>query len=86
MELPAGVTLEKLVAMYEKRQTKLEKRKEFYMTEQGKAYNRAKAKEYYDAHKEEIAVKSKARYEANPEKYRALALKYASKKKEVSEA
>ena len=42
---------------------KYEKRLEFLMTEEGKVWNRKKAKEYYLKNKEKILQKRKAGYE-----------------------
>ena len=66
MELPAGVTLDKLLQVYEKQRMYSERRAEqrtaFYKTEEGKEYNRKKAKEYYERNKETVQKKNKDRY------------------------
>jgi hypothetical protein len=64
VELPAGVSMEKLLRLYEKQRKCLEKRAEFYKTEEGKAYNRQKAKEYYERNKAMVQEKNRERYRA----------------------
>lgn len=57
------VELPVLVKLYEAQQKHFQARKEWLKTEEGKAYNRMKAKEFYARHKEEILAKRKALYE-----------------------
>jgi hypothetical protein len=56
-QLPEGVTMDKLLSLYEQRKRMLEKRAAFFQTEEGKLYNRAKAKLYYKANKEKVLAK-----------------------------
>lgn len=60
------VSLDKLVKYYEtykrNEDKRLEKRHEVLQTPEGKAINRARAKAYYDKHKDDILAKRKANY------------------------
>lgn len=60
------VTLERLVEvynLYKKHESrKAEKRKEFLQTEEGKQYNRERAKSYYERNKDAIRVKARSKY------------------------
>lgn len=60
------IPLEILVKRYEnekKREAKkYEKRLEYLGTDEGKEWNRARAKSYYDSHKDQICEKRKAWY------------------------
>jgi hypothetical protein len=49
---------------YENEKRRNEKRKQFFKTDEGKAYNRQKAKVFYQRHREEILSKRKESYEA----------------------
>ena len=62
MELPDGVTLDKLLKLYEQHKKSIEHRNEWFKTEEGKAYQRAMAKKHYDKHKEEILEKRAQKY------------------------
>lgn len=61
-----NVTLERLVEVYniykKHENRKAEKRKEFLQTEEGKKYNRDRAKSYYERNKDVIREKAKSRY------------------------
>lgn len=76
MNIPEGVTIEKLVKVYNNYQRKVAQRTQWYQTEEGKAYNRAKAKEYYQKHKAEILAKRAERYEADRETLLSRANEY----------
>ena len=49
--------MDKLLSLYEQRKRMLEKRAAFYQTEEGKAYNREKAKTYYNANREKVLAR-----------------------------
>ena len=61
-----SVSLERLIKVYEMYTTsaekKYEQRLEWLKTEEGKQYNRAKAKAYYEKNKEKVRAKNLARY------------------------
>ena len=65
------VPLDTLVKKYETERArearKYEKRLEFLHTDEGKAWNRAKAKAYYERNKEKILLKRKASYQTKKE-------------------
>lgn len=65
------VPLETLVKRYESERQreakKYEKRLEFIQTDEGKAWNRAKAKAYYERNKEKILLKRKEIYKSKKE-------------------
>lgn len=65
MNLPEGITLDKLLHVYNNYQRRNEARNEWFKTEEGKAYNRLKAKEYYLRHKQTILEKRAKRYETD---------------------
>lgn len=60
------IPLEKLVHVYEQQKEyaakHYEKRVAYLQTEEGKLWNRARSKAYYEAHKEERRAKARARY------------------------
>lgn len=63
MELPEGVTLERLLRLHEQDKARALKRSEFFKTEEGREYARQKAKAYYQRHKSEVLAKRAKRYE-----------------------
>jgi hypothetical protein len=58
-----NATLPDLLKAYEQKQRNLEAKKAFMQTEEGKEYNKRKAKEFYLRHKAEVLAKRKERYE-----------------------
>ena len=64
MDLPPGTTLQKLLRLYEKNQRTLAKRAEYFKTDEGKEYNRQKARAYYQKHSAELNEKTRARRQA----------------------
>ena len=67
MELPEGVTMEKLLNIYNQYQKRVKATQEYLKTDEGKEYNRQKAREYYARHKEEVLAKRAKRYEDDKE-------------------
>lgn len=82
--LPEGVTLDKLLHLYERNKRQMAKRADFFATEEGKEYNKAKARAYYEKNKAMVLQKMKVRREANPETEvkNARALEYYYKNRE----
>ena len=62
-QLPDGVSIEKLLRVYNNYQKQIDKRQEWFKTDAGKEYNRLKAKEYYNRNKNKILEKRAKRYE-----------------------
>lgn len=60
------ISIERLRHLYEtykrNEDKKAEKRKVFLQTEEGKVWNRQRAKEYYEKNRETIKAKAKAKY------------------------
>lgn len=60
------VSVERLVHCYEvykaQEEKKMEKKRAYLQTEEGKQWNRAHSKAYYEKNKETIKAKAKARY------------------------
>ena len=75
-DLPAGVSMDKLLHLYELHKRGVERRKTYLETEAGKEYNRQKAKEYYARHKSDVLLKRKADHEEKKEEHNARALAY----------
>ncbi len=75
-ELPAGVSLDKLLHLYELNQRNIERRKAYMESDEGRQYNRQKAKEYYARHKAEVLLKRKTEHEEKKEQHNARALAY----------
>jgi hypothetical protein len=75
-ELPEGVSMDKLLHLYELHKRNAERRKTYLETEAGKEYNRQKAKEYYARHKSDVLLKRKAEHEEKKEEHNARALAY----------
>lgn len=92
--LPEGVTLDKLLKLYEKNKKSLERRNEWYKTDEGRAYQRLMAKKHYEKHKEEILEKRASRYlekgedinQKNKEYYQKNKEKILAKRKEAKNA
>lgn len=63
MSLPEGVTMEQVLKVFNDYKRRNAERSEWFKTEEGKAYNRQKAKEYYLRHKEKVLEKRAKRYE-----------------------
>ena len=83
MELPEGVTLEKLLRLHEQEQARVKKRNEFLKTEEGKEYARAKAKAYYDKHRAEVLAKRAERYKVDAELLNQRAKNFYAANKET---
>lgn len=58
-------SIQDLLQAYEKKKQYENNKKEWMKTEAGREYNRKKAKQYYDKHKEQILAKRSARYETD---------------------
>jgi RecA-family ATPase len=80
--LPEGVTMEKLLKIYEHHKKSIDARNEWYKTEEGRAYQRAWAKKYYDKHKDEILAKREARYAEKREELNEKSKSYYQRNKE----
>ena len=81
------VSLETLVQVYETSRRHNEKRGEWFKTEAGKAYQRQKAKEYYERNREKVLQKRAETYQ-DEEKRKVIQDRNrlaAQKKKEESE-
>lgn len=65
MEQPSH---EELLRVWQQHQQAKERKARYTQSEAGKAAGRAKAKKYYEAHKDEIAAKRKEYYEANKDR------------------
>jgi hypothetical protein len=76
------VPLDELVKAYEQKKKSNDAKLEWYKTEEGKQYNRKKAKEYYERNKEKVLAKAAERYKADPEKHLNRIREYQAKKKE----
>jgi hypothetical protein len=81
MELPSGISMEKVLALIEKDNKTKEKYREIAQRPARKAYARAKAKEYYEQNKEVYSDRRKQYYEQNKETIRQKALDRYYKKK-----
>ena len=57
------VSLQTLLNAFEKKKQYEETKKEWLKTDAGKEYQRKKAKQYYEKHREEVLAKRAARYE-----------------------
>ena len=75
-ELPDGISIDKLLHLYELHKRNTERRKTYLETDAGKEYNRQKAKEYYNRHKSDVLLKRKADHEEKKEEHNARALAY----------
>lgn len=63
MSLPEGVTMEQVLKVFNDYKRRNAVRTEWFKTDEGKAYNRQKAKEYYLRHKDKVLEKRAKRYE-----------------------
>lgn len=61
------VPLQALLNAYEKKKQYEANKKNWLKTDAGREYNRQKAKEYYDKHKDQILAKRASRYETDKE-------------------
>lgn len=61
------VPLQVLLHAFEKKKQYENNKKEWLKTDAGKEYQRKKAKEYYERHREEVLAKRAARYEKDHE-------------------
>lgn len=59
------VPLQELLNAYEKKKLYEKNKAEWFKTDEGKAYNRQKSKEYYQRHREDVLLKRAARYEVD---------------------
>jgi len=57
MSLPEGVSMEQVIKVYNDYKRRNAARTEWFKTDEGKAYNRQKAKEYYARHKDKVLEK-----------------------------
>ena len=79
-------TQEQLLALWNKNQQSIARRKEYMQSEEGKEYNRRKAKEFYERNKEAVSAKRKAYYEKNKEKVLAYYRNMYHEKKRAKES
>ena len=68
--------MDKLLSLYEQRKRMMEKRAAFFQTEEGKTYNRTKAKLYYEANKEKVLAKMAERRIGKQDEQNEKALDY----------
>jgi hypothetical protein len=80
------VSLETLIKVYHQRQVQAVRKAEWLKTEEGKAYNRKKAAEYYAANRDEVLMKRILNYDERREELNARANEYYHKNKEVIRA
>lgn len=62
--------MEQLLAMYEKVKAKAAAKKAWLQTEEGKEYNRMKARQHYERHREKVLESRRLYYEANKDMMR----------------
>lgn len=72
-----------LIEYFEKMKSRAKARNEWMKTEEGKEYNRLKAKEFYERNKERILEKRKHMYEEKGEEINTRNKAYYHKKKNV---
>jgi len=82
IELPANVSVEHLLSLYAKEQKYKDAKKAFLQTEEGKLYNRQKAKEYYTRHKSEVLERRRENYEENKDEALEKAHRYYESNKD----
>lgn len=70
------VPLQKLLDAFEKTKQWQENKKVWLKTEAGKEYNRQKAKEYYQRHKDQVLAKRAIRYETDKDTLLTRAKEY----------
>jgi chromatin remodeling complex protein RSC6 len=63
-------SMEELMKIYQRHQANKEARKAWLQTEEGKEYNRQKAREHYERHREKVLESRKKYYEENLEMMR----------------
>jgi hypothetical protein len=78
-----NVPLSALILAYEQKKQKIQVRNEWFKTDAGKEYNRMKAKQYYDKHKETVLAKRAVRYEAEGDALRTRANEYYHRNSET---
>ena len=76
-------TLPELLKAFETAQRHKEAKKAFLKTEEGKAYNRNKAKEYYNRHKDLVLEKRKEQYEKDSSLFNERSMAYYVNNKEM---
>jgi hypothetical protein len=85
MELPPGVSLDKVIKLLERDQRATVKQKERYdrcmASEEWRAKWNSKSRAYYQANKEKISAKRAARYEKDGDVLKARVVAYQAKKK-----
>lgn len=62
--------MDELMKLYQREQAKKEAKRAWMQTEEGKAYNRQKAKEFYERNREKVLQQRKEYYEKNLEMMR----------------
>lgn len=75
-------TLPDLLMAYEISQKRKEAKKAWLQTDEGKEYNRNKAKQYYNRHKELVLEKRKERYEKDAPLLNERSMTYYTNNKE----
>lgn len=70
------VPFQKLLDAFEKKKQYEQNKKEWLQTDAGKEYQRKKAKEYYERHREEVLAKRAARYKVEHEELLNRAKEY----------
>lgn len=75
-------TLPELLMAFEISQKRKEAKKAWLQTDEGKEYNRIKAKEYYNRHKETVLEKRKERYEKDAPLLNERSMTYYTNNKE----
>ena len=75
-------TLPELLKAVETAQRHKEAKKAWLLTDEGKEYNRIKAKEYYNRHKEKVLEKRKERYERDAPLLNERSMTYYTNNKE----
>jgi hypothetical protein len=75
-------TLPELLKAFEMSQRQKEAKKAWLQTDEGKEYNRIKAKEYYKRHKDVVLEKRKERYEKDAPLLNERSMTYYTNNKE----
>jgi len=75
-------TLPDLLKAFEMSQRQKEAKKAWLQTDEGKEYNRTKAKEYYNRHKDVVLEKRKERYEKDAPLLNERSMTYYTNNKE----
>ena len=71
-----NVPFAQILHAYEKSKQWAEKKKAWMKTEEGKAYNRQKSKDYYERHKAQVLQKRAKRYETDKDTLLTRAKQY----------